>query len=162
MINDIFEIWYLGPGTYQLTHNGLETPYSDVNLGKRWFMWWFVPWWHQAISCTNVDLSSGRSSDIHFRAISSEITLNFHSNLPWAIDWNARDHQFPTEETKHYTMTNLYCNLTAACHICYNPDNWITSIRWRLPPRRLNLCPTIHMAWYIKPDGELYYSATAL
>ena len=34
---------------------------------------WLVAWRHQAITWTNVDLSSIRSSDIHLRAISQEI-----------------------------------------------------------------------------------------
>ena len=59
------------------------TTYGDIDLG------------HQAITWTNVDLSSIRSSDIHLRAIlqkisqppiikiSFEIThIKFHSNLP--------------------------------------------------------------------------------
>ena len=53
--------------------------------------------WHQAITWTNVDLSSVRSSGIHLSAISTEIPqpsvteisskityLNFHSNFPGA------------------------------------------------------------------------------
>ena len=41
------------------------------DLCQHWFRQWLVAWWHQAISWTNVDLSSLRSSDVHLRAISS-------------------------------------------------------------------------------------------
>ena len=53
----------------------------------------FVAWWHQAITCYNIDLSSVRSSDINPRAISQKIAqpsttkityLKLHSNL-WGL-----------------------------------------------------------------------------
>ena len=40
-------------------------------------------WWHQAITWTNVDLSSVRSSDIHFRANSQEIPEASIIKLAW-------------------------------------------------------------------------------
>ena len=56
-----------------------------------------LPWRHQAITWTNVDLSSVRSSDIHLRVVSQKIPqpsvtkfsfkiayLKFHSNCPGA------------------------------------------------------------------------------
>ena len=71
-----------------LTHWGLVTPYSDINLGA---------WRHQTITWTNVDLSSVSSSGIHLRVILQEIPqpsvteismkityLKFCSNLPGA------------------------------------------------------------------------------
>ena len=74
-----------------LTHCGLVTPYGDINPGQNW----------QAITWTNVDLSSGRSSGIHLRAILqelhqppvTEISLKityskFCSNLPGANELN--------------------------------------------------------------------------
>ena len=81
----------------KLTHGGLMTPYGDMELGQHWLRWWLVAWRHQAITWTNVDLSSVRSSDIHLRASSQEITqpsvpeiiwnikyLKFHLNFPGA------------------------------------------------------------------------------
>ena len=56
-----------------LTHWGLVTPYGDRDLGQHWLSLWLVAWRHQAITWTNVDLSV-RSSDIHVRANSQEIT----------------------------------------------------------------------------------------
>ena len=81
-----------------LTHCGLMSmmPYGDIELGQHWLRQWLVAWWHQAITWTNVDLSSVRSSDNYLRAnsqktpqpsitkISLKITyryLRFHSNL---------------------------------------------------------------------------------
>ena len=57
----------------ELTHCGLVTPYGDINLGQHWLRQWLVAWWHQAITWTNIDLSSVRSSGIHLRANLEEI-----------------------------------------------------------------------------------------
>ena len=72
-----------------LTHYGI--------VGQHWLRYWLVAWRHQAITWTNVDSSSMKSSDIHIRAISQEmpqpsipkihlkITYSkFHSNFPGA------------------------------------------------------------------------------
>ena len=57
-----------------LTHCGLVTPFGSRDLGQHWFRQWLVAWWHQAFTWTSVDLSSLRSSDVHLRAISCEIS----------------------------------------------------------------------------------------
>ena len=49
---------------HYLTHCGPVTPQGIMDLGQHW---------HQAITWTNVDLSSVWSIDIHMRAISQEI-----------------------------------------------------------------------------------------
>ena len=56
-----------------LTHWGLVTPIGDIDLGQHWLRQWLVALRHLAITWTNVDLSSVRSSGIHLRAISLEI-----------------------------------------------------------------------------------------
>ena len=56
-----------------LTHFGLETPYGGIDLCQHWLMWWLVAWRHQAITWTNVDLSSAKCCGIHPRAISLEL-----------------------------------------------------------------------------------------
>ena len=56
-----------------LTHRGLVTPFADIYLSQHWLRQWLVAWRHQAITWTNVDLSSVRSSGIHLRAISWEM-----------------------------------------------------------------------------------------
>ena len=48
------------------------TPYGDTDLGQLWLRQWLVAWRHQAITWTNVDLSSIRSSDIHLTATSQD------------------------------------------------------------------------------------------
>ena len=62
-------------GFNELTHCGLVTPYGDRDLGQHWLRYYgrLVAWRHQAITWTNVDLSSVRSSCIHQMAISQEI-----------------------------------------------------------------------------------------
>ena len=42
-----------------------------IRNAQRWFKWWLVAIWHQAITWTNADLSSDRSFGIHFRYIPS-------------------------------------------------------------------------------------------
>ena len=79
----------------KVTHCGLVTPYEGRDLDQHWFSEWLVAWWHQVITWTNVDLSSLRSSDVHLRSISLEISqppvneislkiifLRFYWNLP--------------------------------------------------------------------------------
>ena len=56
-----------------LTHWDLLTPFGDINMGQNWLSKGLVAWRHQAITWTNVDLSSVRSSGIHLSAISWEI-----------------------------------------------------------------------------------------
>ena len=46
------------------------TVYGDIDLGQHRLRLWLVAWRHQAITWTNVDLSSVRSSGIHLRTIS--------------------------------------------------------------------------------------------
>ena len=55
-----------------LTHCGLVTPYGDIDLRQHWFRQWLVAWRHQAITWTNVDLSSFKAFGIHRRALSWE------------------------------------------------------------------------------------------
>ena len=52
-----------------LTHWGLVTPCGDRDLGQHWLRLWPVAWRHQAITLTNVDLSSVRFSNNRQRAI---------------------------------------------------------------------------------------------
>ena len=42
----------------ELTHCSLVTPYGDRDMGQHWLRQWLVAWRHQAITWTNVDLSS--------------------------------------------------------------------------------------------------------
>ena len=85
---------------YHLTRCGLLTPYGGKDLGQHWFRWWLVAWRPRAITWTNVDLSSLRSSDIKLRAILLElsqpsvtkislkiISLIFYWNLPRANEF---------------------------------------------------------------------------
>ena len=49
------------------------TPYGNRDLGQHWLRQWLDAWRHQAITWTNADFSSFKSSDIHIRAISQEM-----------------------------------------------------------------------------------------
>ena len=68
-----------------LTHCGLVTPYGGRDLSQHWLRQWLVAWRHQAITWTNVDLSSLRSSDVHLRAISLEISQPSASKISLKI-----------------------------------------------------------------------------
>ena len=104
---------------HTLTHWGLVTPYGDRDLGQHWLRRWLVAWRHQAITWTNVDLSSVRSCGHHVRAISLEMPqssvtkiylkitcLKFHSNFPGA---NAL--KYDTTWCSHKTWESLSCQL---------------------------------------------------
>ena len=108
--------------TSVLTHWGLVTPYGNRELGQQWLRWWLVAWRHQAITSTNVDLSSVRSCGFHVRAISQEMTqssitktclkitcLKFHSNYPGANELNALGIQ--------YSLGNQY-GIRWKCQLC--------------------------------------------
>ena len=41
-----------------LTPSSITWANINIDLGRHWFMYWLVAWWHQAITWTNVDLSS--------------------------------------------------------------------------------------------------------
>ena len=59
-----------------LTDCGLVTQYGDIDLSQLWLGQWLAAWQHQAITWTNVDLSSVRSYGIHLRALSKEDLKN--------------------------------------------------------------------------------------
>ena len=65
--------WLNFPGSSELTHCGLVTPYGDRDLGQHWLRQWLVALRHQAITWTNVDWSWVKTSDINIRAISQEM-----------------------------------------------------------------------------------------
>ena len=47
-----------------------------TDLGHRWFSQWLVPWWHQAIIWTNIDLSSEAFCGIHLGTIPRKRVIN--------------------------------------------------------------------------------------
>ena len=51
------------------------TPYGDIDLGQHWFKQWLVAWRHQAITLTIVDLTPGRSFDIHLGTILLQLSI---------------------------------------------------------------------------------------
>ena len=60
-----------------LTHCGLVMPYNEIDLGRHWLRQLLLVWRHQAITWTNVDLSSvGFFCVIHLRAISQDVLMN--------------------------------------------------------------------------------------
>ena len=52
-----------------LNNCGFVTPYSDIELEQHWVRLWLVAWRHQAITWTNIDLSSVKSCALHLRAL---------------------------------------------------------------------------------------------
>ena len=101
-------------GLDELTHWGLVTPYGDRDLGQHWLRKWLVAWRHQAITWTNVDWSSVKSSGIHIRSISQEMPqpsitkiclkiryLKYHSNFPGT-------NELKINENVHCIMMDLW------------------------------------------------------
>ena len=78
-----------------LTHWGLVTPYGNKDLCHHWLRQWLVAWRHQAITWTNVDLSSVRSSDIHLRASSQDIPQPSITEIIWKTKYLKCHSNFP-------------------------------------------------------------------
>ena len=57
----------------ELTHCGLVTPYSDIDLGHNWLRQWLAAWQHQAITWTNVDSLLVRMFSFHLKAITQQV-----------------------------------------------------------------------------------------
>ena len=82
MLQNTIMLW-----EYVVTHCSLVTPYGDRDLGQQWLRLWLVAWRHQAITWTNVDWSSVKSSDIHIRAISQEMPQSSISKIHLKITY---------------------------------------------------------------------------
>ena len=73
-------LWLMAPKV-TLTLCGLVTSCGNMEPGQHWLRWWLVAWRHQAITWTNVDLSSVRSNGIHKRYLSHQ-SLKLAWKLP--------------------------------------------------------------------------------
>ena len=107
-----------------LTHCDLVTPYGDKDLGQH-------AWRHQAITWTNVDWSSVKSSDIHIRAISQEMPqpsiteiflkitcLKFHSNFLGAKELSIvsfRNYRFNKGQTQPWIVWRVETSFIVGC-----------------------------------------------
>ena len=63
-----------------LNHGGLVAPYDDTDLGKHGLRWWIGTGRYQAITWTNVDLSSMGLCGVHLKAVSQEVLKNSIQN----------------------------------------------------------------------------------
>ena len=62
-----------------LTHWDLVMPYVTTELGQHWPRQWLVAWWYQAITWTNVDLTSIEFCGIHMTTLSQKgIKISIH------------------------------------------------------------------------------------
>ena len=68
---------------------------SDLLVGQRWSRQWLVAYCHQAITWTNGDLSSARSSDIHSRTVSQEIPQSSINKISLKINYLRFGHISP-------------------------------------------------------------------
>ena len=59
-IDKVYDFFYstIYMMNFHLAPWDVVTPNGDINLSRRWFKWWLLAWRHQAITWTNVDLSS--------------------------------------------------------------------------------------------------------
>ena len=62
-------------------HCGLVAPYGRLDLGQHWFSYWLVSCRHQAITWTNVDLSSNVFWAIHLIIIWQGVLVSFICNV---------------------------------------------------------------------------------
>ena len=100
------------------THWGLVMLFGDIDLGQHWFRQWLVAWRHQAITWTNVDLSSGRFCGIHLRAISWEIPQPSFTEFSLKItclklNWNGAN-ELNLKVTKSHSSVQSFWNFAPA------------------------------------------------
>ena len=108
-----------------LTHWGLVTPYGDRDLGQHRIRYWLVAWRHQAITWTNVDLSSVRPSDIHLRASPQEIPLPSITEIIWKIKYLKFNSNFPgANELKSYYYDSHYHKFVCASLLSSSPMSY--------------------------------------
>ena len=69
---------------------------------------WLVAWWHHAITWTNVDLSSVRSSGIHLRAISQEIPQPLFTKVSLKIAYLKLNWNLPGANDLTYHLHNQF------------------------------------------------------
>ena len=68
-----------------IIHYGPVKPYGHADLGQHWLKQWLVAWQYQAITWTNVDLSSKVFCGIHLGAISQEVLMNLTITCVWRL-----------------------------------------------------------------------------
>ena len=56
-----------------LVKNKAGNKSGNIGLGQHWLRWWLVAWWHQAVTWTNVDLSSVEFWCTHLWPILQEV-----------------------------------------------------------------------------------------
>ena len=86
------------PITSQDINIGLVTPYGGIDKGEHRLKLWVVAERHQATTCTNDDLPTQVSFDIHMRPISQGVLMNLICNvcseitLSWITTTSQRGH----------------------------------------------------------------------
>ena len=132
------------------THHSLVMPYSEIELNQHWLRYWLVAWWHQAITWTNVDLWSLRSSDNQLKAILQQMpqpsinnisckmnSLKLCSNFPGAneLKWlpyvtgaNKLTHQGPVTPCGGSALAQVMaCCLMSPSH--YQNQCWLVIMK---------------------------------
>ena len=143
------------------------TPYDDRKPSQHCLRQWLGSWWRQAITCTNVDLSSVDSYNNHPRAISHAIhQLLFHDislnawlkfslisqeqwvNSLWPRDVNWRQGSGST------LAQVMACCLTTPSH--YLSQCWlvISEVLWHSPDRNFTENTQDIYCWN---DFQIYY-----
>ena len=71
--------------TNAVVHNSFwpSNPFCVTKLGRPFFRYWFVVYWHQAIAGINVGLAQVRFGGVHLRIISQRVPR--FQNCPWQI-----------------------------------------------------------------------------
>ena len=117
----------------QLTHCGLVMPYGVTELGQHWLRWWLVAWQHQAITWTNVDLSSVRSLGIHLRALSLDDVKKPINNCCAELDHCVNGVQYSNVDGNYVGdqegITYCYCSLEIFISKHCKPWNVVFSMK---------------------------------
>ena len=133
------------PGANELTHWPLVTPYGDRDLGQLWLTLWLVAWRHQAITWTNVDLSTLRSYGIHPRALSWE-DLKIHTNktrMKFEFLKSHPDLLGTNELMCHAAFYNAFVNITDWTYYTPRTTKLLGGYTGFTPSVRPSVCPSV-------------------
>ena len=124
--------------------------YSIMDLGQQWFRWWLVAWQHQAISWTNHDLSSLRSSDIHLMALCfmgnaqdiahKKMQQNYIHVPVFKNHWNFSRVQRVNCYDLHVPVGGIDCGSPSEAHAAAQHPGWSCQQGFREPESRHAKC----------------------
>ena len=119
-----------------LSNCGLTMPYGIGTSCQHWFRSWLVAWWHQVITCTNIDISSVEFCGIHLTKILQKVpkirihgmSLNNYTSEITAISPMGQWVKVPASpqcwEMREKKPINIY-TVNSLIQDALNPKTWM-------------------------------------